>query len=133
MRAIAKIAFNYLAYTTGNNFALNKSFDMIRSFIRYGDGNPNNFFHANSNPILHDDKKLKPLKLKTTEGHIIIVEWNSPSTITSKISFFNINTYNIFFCKNYNSVWIPINSGHHFDIKTKTISKLISAKKGVLI
>jgi hypothetical protein len=36
-RAVAKIAFNYLAYLQGQEFALHPAFDVIRRFIRYGE------------------------------------------------------------------------------------------------
>lgn len=36
-RVIAKVAFNYLARTSGSDFALHSSFDPLRRFIRYGE------------------------------------------------------------------------------------------------
>jgi hypothetical protein len=35
-RAVAKIGFNYLAYTNGASLALREEFDVLRRFVRYG-------------------------------------------------------------------------------------------------
>ena len=39
-RAVAKIAFNYLAKTQGADFVLPQDFDSVRRFIRHSEGQP---------------------------------------------------------------------------------------------
>ncbi len=50
-RAIAKIAFNYLAYTNGATVTLHSDFDPVRRFIRYGDGTYRDFGRLEKQPV----------------------------------------------------------------------------------
>ena len=128
MRGLCKIAFNYFAFIAGRSLALNQSFDPIREFIRFGEGTADDFLGINLPPILYDDQILDKLGLKVTEGHLIIIGWND-KRIVSKLSLFNTLTYGIEFCSNFNGIWIPINSGHLFDLKGKGVSKLLHLSK----
>ncbi len=131
-RALSKIAFNYLAYVIGSSFLLRVDFNDVRKFIRFGEGDSNKFFAVNVSPILYEDQKIKKLKAKTTQGHLVNVEWRK-NAIVSKISPFNSQTYAVMLCPSYKGIWFPIKSGHHFDIKSKTVSKLNSISKRLLI
>ena len=131
MRGLCKIAFNYFAFIAGRAFVLNQTFDPIRHFILFGKGNGDDFLGINLPPILYDDQKLEKFGAKVTEGHLIILGWNG-DRIVSKLSLFNSLTYGVEFCKYFDGVWVPINSGHHFDLKTKEVSKLISLSKHML-
>lgn len=131
-RAFSKIAFNYATYVTGNNFIHLNDFDRIRKFIRYDEGKSEQYFAINTRPILYNDQKLEKFGIKTTEGHLITVEWKNRSLI-SKVSLFNTNTYFIKLCHNFNGIWRPIKSGHHFDIESKQVRKLFSINKKLLI
>lgn len=131
MRGLCKIAFNYFAFTVNKPFVLNKAFDPIRRFIRFGEGKGDDFLGVNLPPILYYDQKLEKYGAKVTEGHLIILGWNG-NRLVSKLSLFNSLTYGVEFCKNFDGVWLPINSGHHFNLKTKEISKLLSLSKQML-
>ena len=131
-RALSKIAFNYLAYVTGGEVALRDEFNGIRWFIRYGEGDPREYFSVNASPILHDDQITKYFKSKSTQGHLINIDWRK-SNIVSKVSPFNSNTYAVLLCTNYEGLWFPIKSGHHFDTKTKIVSKLLAISKEIII
>lgn len=123
-RGIAKIAFNYLAYSEGKRFVLSGNFDGIRNFIRYEKGNANDYFGVNEPPILFFDRFfLRKFGTKETSGHLVIVEWQGMNLI-SKVSIFNTTTYLIRCCKNFKGIWRPIRCGHHFDINSKRVSKL---------
>ena len=132
MRGLSKIAFNYLAYTAGRNMALSNNFDEIRKFIRYDEGNSINFIKVNESPILHDDQKIEKFHAKTTEGHLIIIGYKN-NGVYSKLSLFNTLTYGIKLCKRYEGIYIPIKSGHHFDVKDKEVSRLFSINKNLLL
>lgn len=123
-RALSKIAFNYLAYVIGNKIVLQDDFNEIRQYIRYGEGNLDHFFDANASPILHDDQNLQNLRAKTTEGHLINVGWRNDA-IVSKLSPFNLCTYAVMLCPRYHGILFPLKTGHHFDIQTKEVSKLL--------
>lgn len=130
-RAFSKIVFNYLVYNEKGSFILEKDFDGIRRFIRYGEGASNDYFGVNEPPILNDDKKLKALNAKVTNGHLVIVEWQGHGII-GKLSIFNMSTYLIKLCKNHRGVWRPLAYGHHFDIETREVSRLSSVSTRLL-
>jgi len=131
-RAISKIAFNYFAFVVGSEISSRDWFDEIRRFIRYGEGDPKKFFAVNIPPILFEDQKLEKFSAKITQGHLVNVEWKNDAII-SKVSPFNNNTYGIVLCKNFKGIWFPLKSGHHFDIKTKTVSKLLSVSNRIVV
>jgi hypothetical protein len=131
MRAICKIAFNYLANVAGHQFVLREIFNEIRNFIRYDVGLSDKYISYNLPPILYDDQLLEKFAVKVTIGHIINLEWNG-NNIVSKLSLFNSHTYGVTLCKNYDGIWIPLRCGHHFDIETKQVSNLIVASKKFL-
>ena len=132
MQGMCKIAFNYLAYTAGKQLALSNDFDGIRRFIRYGEGNSEDFFEVNATPILNDGQQLERFGIKITEGYLIILGWRG-NNLVSKVSLFNTNTYGIALCNGFGGVWRPIQSGHHFDVENKQVHKLISITKKLLI
>jgi hypothetical protein len=131
MRGFCKIAFNYLAFVAGSDFVLAANFDDVRRFIRFDEGDSNNFFGVNLTPILYDDKRLVRIGAKITEGHLLVVGWRGKRVI-SKLSLFNTQTFGINLCHNFNGIWRPIESGHHFDVKTKKVTKLFSLSKKLM-
>lgn len=131
MRGFCKIALNYLTFVAGKDFVLSPNFDRIRRFIRYNKGDSNNFFAVNLPPILQDDQRLEKFGAKVTEGHLIIVGWLDKRMV-SKVSLFNVQTFGINLCQDFKGVWRPIKSGHHFDVETKQVTKLISVSKALI-
>ena len=87
---------------------------------------------VNVSPILHDDQKIEKFKAKITQGHLINVDWRKDA-IVSKISPFNSYTYAVLLCSNYTGIWFPIKSGHHFDLETKEVNKLMAISKSIAI
>ncbi|MBU1863049.1 MAG: HNH endonuclease [Candidatus Omnitrophica bacterium] len=132
MRGFSKIVFNYSAYILGKEFVLRDDFDAIRKFIRYGEGKDKDFFLPNQPPILHDDRMLKKFGAKVTNGHILVFGWEKGMDLHGLLSIFNFNTYLVKLCHNFTGVWRPVKSGHHFDIKTKEINRVMSLPKQLL-
>ena len=132
MRGFCKIAFNYLTYVAGADFVFSPVFDGIRGFVRYDQGDSLQFFAVNLPPILHDDKRLEKVGKKVTEGHLIVVGWDD-NRLVCKISLFNTNTFGIMLCQDFKGIWRPIRSGHHFDLKTKQVTKLISVSNDLVL
>ncbi len=52
-RCVSKIAFNYLAWTSGKEFCLSGEFNDIRRFVRYGERPGYRLIRASTNPILY--------------------------------------------------------------------------------
>jgi hypothetical protein len=125
-RGIAKIAFNYLAYIMGKDFVLSEDFNGVRNFIRNGLGNSRDYFGVNEPPILFYDRIFRKYNIRVTSGHLVVVEWQRTNLI-SKVSIFNMNTYLVKLCRNFKGIWRPIRSGHHFDVESKEVSRLITA------
>lgn len=133
-RGLSKIAFNYLARVVGKDFVLLEDFNGIRNFIRYDEGKSNDYFCGRGLPILQEDRFLRKYNIrgKVTDGHLIIVKWRKMDLI-SKISIFNMATYLIRFCRNFSGrIWRPISYGHHFDINSKEVNKLIIANRRLM-
>jgi len=128
-RAIAKIAFNYVAHQHGSEFVRLADFDDIRNYIRYGTA-PR--WAARKpvvvplpNPILFDDTRQS----RQTNGHLVTFDWNAGQMgFMGQVSLFNTITYRIAICPSYKGIWRPdIRRGHHFDIEDKTIDPLFSS------
>ena len=128
---IGRESHNYLAFLVGKDFVLREDFNGIRNFIRYGKGNHRDYFGVNEPPILHIDRILKRDNIRTTNGHLIAVQWEGMNLI-SRLSIFNIATYLIRLCTNFSGVWIPIKRGHHFDIDSKEINELKAINRKLL-
>jgi len=118
-RAIAKIAFNYLTYKMGRDFALQPIFNRIRAFIRYG----------SVSTILV--KKRPRMKISgdceeaaRRRGHIVAIELAEDSTtIVGFVEFFGVMTYKVTLGR-FGQLAIPISAGHYFDVKYKQILQM---------
>lgn len=130
--AISKIAFNYLAYIQSREFVLSSEFDEIRNFIRYNEGKARDIFRVNQLPILHNDKRLRRIGAKETDGHLIVVEWEGRDLV-GRVSLFNDHTYKIILSRHYGGVWTPIKNGHLFDVQSRETSKLESYSRRLMI
>jgi len=128
-RAIAKIAFGYVAYVHGTDFVLLSDFDDIRNYIRYGTAprwaERMPVVTPVRKPILFDDMP----QLRQTNGHLITFDW-SPGQMgfEAQVSLFNTITYRVRLCPNYHGLWHPdMRRGHHFDIEDRTVQSLFSS------
>jgi len=131
MRGYCKIAFNYLAYVAGTGFVLYNEFNPIRTFIRKGEGESDHFISVNLMPILHEDQWLEKFGAKVTQGHLIYVKWIR-TNIVSKVSLFNTHTFGILLCKDFQGIWRPIKSGHHFNVEKKEVTRLMSISRALI-
>jgi len=126
-RGIGKIAFNYLAYHHGKDFALNENFNEMRDFVRYGTDRGFRSVIPQKSPILHYEKRFG---MQETEGHIITLDWNAPKTaIISRITLFNEIVYQAILCRDFRGLYREISTGHHFDIESKKITRLLALPK----
>lgn len=127
-RGMAKIAFNYLAYITNSAFVLGRDFETIRRFIRYDDGDFDEVFRVDKKPILRKERELRKRLL---DGHIIVIDWHDDDLNCSLAIFNRIVqiTYYFRLSKRHSGVWIPICSGHYFDVAQNKIWALYNIKK----
>lgn len=126
-RGIAKIAFNYLAYTQGKDFVLDQRFNGIRDFIRHGETRDITYAWVEGKPIWLNKKRLE---VKHAQEHWVLVDWDN-ATIFSLLSLFNLTMYKVQFCKTFLVLPSDIRTGNRFNVKTKKISKLYHPPLGL--
>jgi hypothetical protein len=125
LRAITKIAFNYLAYIAGAAFVLHQDFDTVRQYIRAGGpGNWSPVSLRRHQFILRDASQTQP-----DAGHSLELAWSEDGrSPVAHVTFFNGNTYRVTFTWNYHGIWRPLRIGHHFDLQTRRIC--VSPREG---
>jgi len=130
-RGLSKIVFNYLAYHKGVDFVLRDEFNEIRNFIRYNQGNGDDFFKPTTKPILYKERKFGK---RMQPGHLIVLEWENFDLI-GRLAIYNSIvrlTYIVTLCKNYSGFWLPFTKGHYFDPISKTVREIHNFKFLVL-
>jgi hypothetical protein len=121
-RTIGKIGFNYLASVAGDAFCLARDFDPFRKFVRYGEGDWRFFMRFSTEPLLFDERRTG---VKQTGGHLLIVEWPQPAQPPfASVKLFNDIHYRIRFAERTSLVWRDLRSGHHFNVKSRTIQPI---------
>lgn len=120
-RAIAKIAFNYLAYVSGPEFVRNDYFNSIRKFIRYGEVGKYTVAQALEEPILGDESLAGKRRL----GHIVTLGYDkSNEIIFSQVSLFNDITYLVPLSNTFKERDFYYRSGHFFSTGNRKIIEL---------
>jgi hypothetical protein len=122
-RAVAKIAFNYLASVAGSEFALRSCFDDVRAFVRSGTLPDYPIMQVSYTPILFDDLPMQ----RQTNGHLLTVEWPaSQDHILGQVTLFNVLTYAVLLTRKCSSLWRDIRQGYHFDIGEGVVKPLLA-------
>ena len=120
-RALAKIAFNYLAYNNkGNNIIFQKCFNPIRNFILDGTKPYYPVIERSDNSILLEKNNQAIL------AHIITIYY-SPNhhSLMVSLAIYNYIHYKICLTLTYNSdLTIETHYGHYFDYHNKKIGKI---------
>lgn len=116
-RSIAKVAFNYMTYHYGEEFALQECFDPIRDFITNEEKILKDFvITIIEEPIMYETNKMAILA-----NIVTIVQQGS--MIVSQVSLLNKIQYKVCLTREYNG--IPIKEkGHIFDPIGKRICVL---------
>ncbi len=126
LRAIAKIAGNYVAYIHGAAFFLRPDFDDYRNWVRYGTPPPWSIppVVVVTTPVLALDSS----QWRQTTGHLVTFDWNRQGDgLFAQVSLFNDLNYKILLCPRYSGLLHDIRTGHHFDLQSRTISALGAA------
>lgn len=117
LRAIAKIAFNYLAFSNGRDTALRKEFDSTRRFIRLG---REPFLPS---VMLHAGEIYRPRNISTSADyrpilHIVAVtEPLNAEVVIGQVTLFNAISYDVTLA--YSRVSDLRRSGHLFNLRTR--------------
>ena len=122
-RAIAKIAFNYLAYhlkARGNTELLDDpSVEIVREFIRCDRDPAFDPVGVTNEPILALDEKNR----RHTNSHLVVLDWllytNGRKDLQVSVSLFNHLTYRVTFIPNFQPRPLPdLVVGHQFDFNS---------------
>lgn len=116
--AIAKIAFNYLAYTQPPGYVLHERFDPIRNFITYRllDRTMVRLLHR---PILTDETYA----YRAFDGHLVLYHTENRS-LRGLVSLYNSLTYEVMLCDDL-MLHYRMNSGHAFDLAERRVTPLL--------
>ena len=125
-RAIAKIAFNYLAKIEGSAYVLDSKFNRIRAFI-VGEFEDRALVRYSKRPILANETS----RYKTNEMHLVLFERQGYG-LRGRVSLFNSFTYDVMLCANLGLIY-SIKSGHAFDPIRKDVSKLVGISRSLKI
>jgi len=121
LRAVAKIAFNYLAFWNETIFMLNPSFDPTRRFIRFGERPGYALTEISEDPILGDEPVVGTRRL----GHILTVNWaDDQKSIVARVGLFNRMTYAVCLAKDFQGERREIRRGHFFSPHNQQIIEL---------
>lgn len=124
-RAIAKIAFNYLASTQGSQYVLDEKFDKIRLFI-VGTATDRAMVRLLNSPILSNES----YHWRSFEGHLVAYQTEGRS-LRGKVALYNTITYEVMLCSDL-GLYYALKSGHAFDpIQERSVS-LSGTSLGVL-
>lgn len=119
-RFLAKIAFNYMAWAAGPDFALRSEFDTARAFVRDGTEPSNEIVRLRRKPILGEELLTG---VKITNGHVVTLNSNpDQDRVEGQLTLFNALRYTIVLAPAYSWLWFV--KGHHFDIHSRQIRKL---------
>jgi HNH endonuclease len=121
-RAVAKIGFNYMAHQASTEFCLLPEFDPFRRFVRYGEGEQDDFIRLGTDALLFEERRFGG---KQTRGHLVTVEWHPRKEApTGSVKLFNDLHYKLRFANRMYALWRELRAGHHFDIADMTIDRL---------
>lgn len=117
-RAVAKISFNYLAYTLGADVARRSDFDVIRRFIRHAEA-PCRLVSAQESSV------LVGLAAAGSRAHVCAIGWEpSRRSLVGVISLFNTMTYGVRLAIAESHEWAATHTAHAFDPIARTINPL---------
>lgn len=125
-RAIARIAFNYLAWNQGPRYVLQDRFDPIRHFITQANP-PRALVRMQRQPILADES----YGWRSFRGHLILIE-TSERKLIGRVSLFNSITYEVLLCSDI-GIYYSLATAHAFDPIAQQIVKLNAIPKQIIL
>lgn len=120
-RAVAKAAFNYMAFTQGEEVALSVAFDAARTFIRYGNGKLVNYVQVQREPILGNELGTASRFL----GHVLAIRASEEEPgVWVQASFYNQVHYAIRLATNPRALREIKPVGHFFNVPARSVHEL---------
>ncbi len=126
-RAVAKIAFNYLAYWEGADFVQHCAFDKVRRYIRWQHAPGYKLIQIDEMPVLADE----PVEGMRCLGHLITVNWALDGiSVLAQVSLFNWMTYRVLLAPDFTGPPPELGRGHLFNVSNHEILELGSRPSG---
>ena len=124
-RAIAKIAFNYLAKNSaaaGREFVFSAMFDAVRRFIRYDEGPKARQFVD----VFNAPSSMAPEGRTGADHHVLAVRWEEEPKghILGYVKLFGYAEYVIRLAKEPRGIWLDLATAHAYSLKTRRVSRL---------
>ena len=129
LRVIAKIAFNYAAYVLPTALLLGSEFNTVRRWIRYGELPGRVVVAPSDGPRMRPGSELRG----GTHRHLLTISWADSQTLVVHIRMFNRIGFAVELCSRFEGVWFPVASGHHFDLRTRSVAKLRAFPRRLLL
>lgn len=124
-RVRAKIGFNYLAYWQDREIVLDKIFNPIRDYIRWGKISDIPVRGVLTKPFFPDEEMLK----KKRAGHIIALHWDEKEqSLVARVSLCNFAQYVVRLAKDESGRYRHIKKGHFFNLQQMSILELDLSK-----
>jgi len=119
-KCLCKIAFNYMALTCGEKFAISRENNDTREFIRNDAGDATGRVFIKHKPIIAQEIITGE---RGTEGHVLTVEGRSADrTLEVQLALFNAIPYRIPITREY--IGHQFAQGHHFNLHTGKVEEL---------
>lgn len=129
-RAIAKIAFNYLAKNSaaaGRDFVFSVMFDPVRRFVRYGEGAKARQFVD----VFNAPTKMLPTERKDADQHVLAIRWEEEPKghILGYVKLFDYAEYVVRLAKEPRGIWLDLAAAHTYSLKTRRVSRLAKGRR----
>lgn len=116
-RAVAKIAFNYVAYCGGSGLVNARNFDGARAYVRWGEDPADEIVEVYQNPGTADHRE-------SPNGQLVSACWiPESSAVISEICLMNHLVYVVYLARNLADE-VNLRCVHFFDIDSKRVHAL---------
>jgi len=117
LRALAKMAFNFLVQVRGAAFALKTDFDAVRDYVRNGTRRAGAPVEVIPIRAPGQFNRLRP-------RHAIVLNWDLQKTaILCVVTLFGYMLYRVTLCESYR-VWHPLSEGRIFDLQSRRVRRV---------
>jgi HNH endonuclease len=125
-RAIAKIAFNYVAFWEKPAFVQQPAFDKLRRYIRWQHSPGFEAVRAVEKAIIANE----PIEGLRLDAHLLTVNWTANNTaVIAQVSLFNHMTYLIVLAQGLTGPPPQLTRGHLFYIPDRAIRELTTMRQ----
>lgn len=119
-RVVTKIAVNFLAATTGYEFAMRQELRPMRKYARYAEPCLRGRVHAFARSI-----ELDATRDRCGDGHVMTLDWSfATGEVIALISLFNRITYQVDLADDVQAIWRNIRIAYHFDPASRQVKRL---------